>query len=269
MVNLIDITEKQISSHNYSDLELIRYLYLESCKYLGYDIRYDCFDDDYENQMLFRFKNIDLRNIKDSNVICHSWSKTMEKLLKYYNIPCEVKGFDRGHANVVVEYNDLALELDSTVTSDLARVKIGNSTYGFKSLYDRIDLASIDKNIGYIDDLYFKDKLTDIEKSLQLGDYNINVINFIRSFISDNKYLTTFYDIKFTIDYLLIHLLKSNYETCSYFNPCFNDVRDLKFKLLISLKDDTYYLLDEEDNYSFGQITKNKVLDISENYMQI
>lgn len=274
--------------------EKIRYLYIRSCELFSYDPRYKfmgLFDDWKNLESNIRYREIDLENVQDNLVICSSharevYSKLLREILNIKPVP-------RGNGHSWVEFRDGKRDMvaDATESSDLARVKMKLSTYGYKpekrefGYSDR--LKEIDIKIGYINSEYEND-LLQRQKSEIEQEFNIeqNYINKLDEYIIYNLYtikeifekynsFSSFSDAEFCISYLIRIFL----EKCIRLNrdilnliPLFqiNDNGKWTFKNIyaIKLENDTIYFILEQNNneFNFYEITEIEAINYTKKF---
>lgn len=159
----------EITNKRWTTEEKARYLYLRSCELFTYDPRYricSALEDKKDLSQHILTRPIDIQNIKKNWVVCTTHQKYIfTKLLKeLLNIESTIKKLNNTSIHVWSEFNDSknVIKADTTVCSDLFRVKLGLKTLGYRPIitdknFDK-KLLEIDKNIGYINE-FFKEKI--------------------------------------------------------------------------------------------------------------
>lgn len=279
-MDLIEEVHNVVDKQNWDKLNTARYLYLKSCECCCYDYRYYIHNEDFNK--IIRSRKIDLHNFDDPRIVCESWSNEVYiPLLKEFNIDCSLVGSSRAHQFVSINIDKLHIIADACIYSDTARVKTNNNTKGFYSdnipIFDEI--RNIDINIGYIKDLYFKEKILQngVSSSSLLmffDNYFIDTFYNIKDYIDNLENVKTFTDTEFTINYLMI----------KYLSDIFSD--KIKQKTLYDPSDDSwnlkvlytldginkYYFLLEDNNYydkekcNFYEITESQAQDVVKQY---
>ena len=158
-MNVIQLLDKELINKKWSTEQKARYLYLRSCQIFSYDPRYkfcDLLTNGNELKREIQNYQFDLENVTNFEITCRSYIKSVyPRLLKELLNIKEVK--ERGTGHKWCEFNDGKRELkaDATSNSDLTRVKMGLSTYGYCTLTKDYNfstqLREIDKSIGYPD----------------------------------------------------------------------------------------------------------------------
>ena len=160
---------KGINSND-SKFTIARKLYLNSCKFLNYDLDYLFYDssdiskegvDVNEKINALRYKNIREITFDDNEVICSTWSKIYASLLNKVGIKNRVRG--DYHKFVIFDCDGTLMSADATQSvkdmytgiyiNDFTRVQLGIKTQGYKCLEKNKDVSvnikNIDKEYGY------------------------------------------------------------------------------------------------------------------------
>ena len=154
-MNLLNLLEDEIKDKHLNNFEKVRYIYLRTCELFYFDARYyyvEQFNKNLYKQIIN--KKIDITNVDDFLVICHSYSKYV--LLKLINELTTANVSLQSGLHSFVEYKDdsgSVWNLDATL-GDLSRIKVGIKPNGFTcreswnfNYQDVID--EIDEIIGY------------------------------------------------------------------------------------------------------------------------
>lgn len=253
-MNVLELLTQELKNKNWSIDEKAYYIYIRSCQLFSYDPRYQFCELTLEGRMLeekIRNRKIDLENVHNSQVICSSYSKEVfSKLVKeLLNIDVE----DLGSSHVKCTFYDGKRDMlaDATITSDLARVKMGLSTNGYRPVTkDYIfpsELKNIAKTIHYIEEEYTDSYLEKQQKSLfddflkdsypeilpkESDDFLIYRLHRVKE-IFEKFQFPNFSDANFCIFYL-IHK--------------FSDVKEKKIKTV------SLYQNFDEDNWEFMNV---------------
>lgn len=159
--------ESQIANifenNNFNDFFKVRWLYLFICELFSYDIRFIYAQDNLKEEIYD--KKIDIKNIKDFEIVCYTIARVLINILSSYGYNCEiVREYDKrfSHVYVIVKCKDYTLKLDPTKRHDLTRVKINSNTLDFKLLND---------NPNFVDELKEADEIItnnykDIDKTV-------------------------------------------------------------------------------------------------------
>ena len=201
-MNLLDKLDNELKNKHYNDFEKIRYIYLRTCELFYFDARYyyvERFNKKLYNKIIN--KKINITNVDDFSVICHSYSKYV--LLKLINELTTANVLLHTGAHSFVKYKDDSgsiWNLDATL-GDLSRVKVGIKPNGFTCLESwnfnyQDDLDEVDESLGY----KYKEK-KDFIQSLDLSSFD-TLINGINNLIKENK-LNNFTDVLFFVKWLL------------------------------------------------------------------
>lgn len=157
---------------NTSDSKFLmaRKLYLNSCKFLNYNIDYLFYDssdiskeDITVNEKInaIKYKNIKEITNEDNEIICSTWSKVYASLLNKVGIKNRVIG--NNHKFVIFDCDGTLMKADATQSTkdtstgfyinDLTRVQLGIKTQGYECVEKNKDISKIlleeDKKIGY------------------------------------------------------------------------------------------------------------------------
>ena len=251
-MNVIELLDNELKNKNWPIEQKARYLYLQSCKLFSYDPRYvfcDLLCHGEELKKEIKNYEFDLEKVKNFEVICTSYIKNIyPRLLK------ELLGIEdikkRGVSHRWCEFNDEKRELkaDATYNSDLTRVKMGLSTYGYKPLtrdYNFLEeLKEIDKNIGYIREEYFNDYLKRKKENIE--------IEFKQDpYILDTEDSTEFILFKWNTLQEIYHQIEPQLKNVTDHNFC---ISYLAKKLEIDLEKISLYFIDEQKKWYFYNI---------------
>lgn len=149
-MNVLDTLDKELKDRELTRLQKLRYLYIRCCQLFYYDTRYafrNCFDDEVEKEILN--KKIDLCDVEDFNVICHSFANQV-----LFNVIKELTDLNpvyvgEGRTHSLILIDGLLGEqwrLDGTI-SDLSRTKMnlyptgmtGNISNSVSKSFKKID----------------------------------------------------------------------------------------------------------------------------------
>lgn len=274
-MNILELLDQEIKNKNWSLEEKQRHLYLRCCQLFSYDERYYFYGQlSDKNKRIYdtRNRDIDLENVEDNRVICTSHS---EKVLKpvfkeLLNTECEIEG--DFHQYITFYDNFKRMKADSTNRSDLTRVKMNLSTYGYHpttpySDFD-LELKERDKNIHYIEreysDYLFETRakilyprfIQDSSKEVfkDSDDFLLYQLKAVKD-LFENYNFSNFSDNEFCISYLIKKILDDNQEKVEEPIKLFQ-IDDLeKWNLVtlypINLQDDRIYFVLEQNQSSF------------------
>ena len=161
-MNLALEIKKKLENRNFDEFTTIRYIYLYICKIFSYDSRfYNTMRPKLREEIYY--KEIDINNVNDFEVVCLTLSKVLIDVLSLFGIKGELVEEKTDslykHTYVVVNSKGYRLKLDPTKFYDTARVKLHLSTYGFidldgnNEIYD--DILEADRKIHYCDKKFF------------------------------------------------------------------------------------------------------------------
>lgn len=277
-MNVLAVLDKELKNKNLTLEEKVRYIYLRSCQLFTYDDRYDlCEREVYKIEKLEEIKDkfIDLENMIDNRIICTTYARqVLPTLIKeLLNIECISNG--TAHIYNYINIDNRTILADPTISSDLSRVKMGLSTYGYKPIdrdhnFDN-KLEQIDKKIGYIENEYENNclekrisclyeefiKETDSKK---IDDFIIYKIYAIKE-LFEKYQLNSFSDSEYCISYLINKFFSKDGKL--NFTELFEEIDEDTIKRIniypINLKFETlYFILQEIDSeMSFYEISKN------------
>ena len=256
-MDVLNLIDSELRNMHLSDFERVRYIYLRTCELFYFDMRYH-FNKYISKRVLSKItrKEIDLTNVDDFRVICHTYSEyVLKKLInEFTNI--DVIIHSGGHSFLTInDKNGCSWDLDATL-GDLSRVKIGIKPNGFTCIeswsYNYYDyLAEIDETLGY----KYKEK-KDYLQSLDLGSFN-DLINGINNLIKESE-LNNFADVLFFFKWLL------NGCFCIY-SDCTGMDNDYNFYnfILDEANKDLFCLSKDVDKYGISKISFDEGLQLS------
>ena len=225
-ISIISIIENM--PKNLTDIEKVRYLYLEIGKVISYNIEYIYSIDTRYAKDIYNEKitisSIERKNYQNKIILlCKQASEILNEALNKTNIKSKCVGFEEGsqyHVDVLVNVHNKKYCLN--LIKDIANIQKGLKTTGFaasKKLYDgtncdtikQDNLKIIDKKLGYcrnnmyMDDviLMLKEEMKDtenikkyiIQENSNLKNKKISKdtilkykIQFIYKFIKNNSY---------------------------------------------------------------------------------
>ena len=265
-MNVLDYLDKNLKKHDWSLEEKERYLYLQSCILFSYDPRRQWLmyqkNEKLEKEIWER--KIDLTNVTDFNVICTSWSKEV-----YYSLLSELLGIKADvvgnvHKYVLIQNQNGTIKANASFCNDLARVKMNLSTKQYQKLDEskednRIWLRKQDKQIGYIQDLYFDEIIKKIKIELQEETIGLSLEEKKKVYFEKITKLyqsfnfTNYSDASYCVYYLLDHLLEesSNLQEIRLF--CNHQNKPWEFvsiyPIMFENKIIYYRLAQEQDKY--------------------
>ena len=261
-----EIKEK-INDKQYTTEELIRFIYLYTCKKYSFDPRFEIALKGHKKELLESLFDYHPNIKKDENnkdIICLSYCNNIlgpliEKITKakvsYYG-----SGF--GHRYITVPFFNEEIILDAT-ENDLARVKMNMSTKGFgpepfnynKEFEEK--LRNVDYKISYIEDHYYDETLVNKYTPSNLSEL-VDVINMtlrnnnIRHYSDAMGAIAEIFDLYF-----------DNFRNIYLSHATFTDFSNY---LGIYYLDGNYYKLYKDGTYKFKQISISEFLYISENF---
>ena len=248
-MNVLDTLDKELKDRELTRLQKLRYLYIRCCQLFYYDTRYafrNCFDDEVEKEILN--KKIDLCDVEDFNVICHSFANQV-----LFNVIKELTDLNpvyvgKGRTHSLILIDGLLGEqwrLDGTI-SDLSRTKMNLFPTGMSGNISNSATTSfkkIDSKLGFsfIDDQDYV--------NMSNGNSDEETFENIRELLDSNPLVNIGYS-------------ESNYfvNKCTshrYSKNTFSD-KDYNFHKLISIGQLYYDLCKKGDSYLISQIDKKK-----------
>ena len=242
-MNLIKQLSDELSQLHLNDFEKARYIYLRCCEIFSFDSRYWFTDllDDFKLRNEIISKKLYLGDIEDRLIVCYSFSKYILKPLidNLTNLNCNI--INRGnHTLVLLDYKYREWELDATF-QDLARVKLGIQTEGFKVIGDNnsnISLIEIDSGLGF--------KTMTLEQfrqnnSISFDNYT-EYLQHVGKILKESKVKNYYSDAVFLVDDVMGAYLYSE-DKCTYVD------KDYKFHRLFDLTGEySYFDLCKDDN---------------------
>lgn len=281
-MNVINMITQELADKDWDLLTQARYIYLRTCELFTYDPRYNYLEDFEKLDILNR--KIDLENVTDNKVVCHSWSREVYiPLLKLIGIKGELIAENNFHEKVIFSIDNKIYNADACLSSDLARVKMNNTTKRFYPIDAEKNFESklleIDKNIAYIKDTYSNEKILtishDIElkfkKELEKEKYNLELADEIliyklykiKELVNNSPYLKDYYDYSFCLTYLYNKLFTKIERRKILFIELYNyKIIDWDFKQVFPIRlngERRYFALDKiNSQYDFHEITKNE-----------
>lgn len=259
-MNLLDKLYSELNNKHLNDFEKVRYLYLRTCELFSFDSRYS-FTNLFSDQKLYLEivnRKIDLTNVEDFLVVCHSYSReVLFKLIRELTSASVQLNGDKQHSFVVYEEKPgVVWDLDATF-GDFPRAKIGVQTNGFycsmSSYKERID--ETDHLLGYV----YKTK-SDYLKLIDLSS-NENMFKSISLLLANSKCKKEFSDAIYFIRWLLLGV-NYQFSDSTYMNE------DYDFHHILDSSDNEYFccLSKINDNYEFEQISKNECLRLTRSF---
>ena len=203
-MNVLSLIDSELKDKHLSEFEKVRYIYLRTCELFYFDTRYR-FKEYLSKRKVSKIINkiIDLEDVDDFGVICHTYSEFVLKRLinEFTNMDVELKS--GGHSYLILKDNEgNSWNLDATL-GDLSRVKIGTKTTGFNCVSDGFCLDDIDRYLGY----------EFMNKSFFISNINMssfdNMIKDINNLINSNDKLNNFSDISFFVKWLILDVIHS------------------------------------------------------------
>lgn len=283
-MNVLELLSKEIVRDDWTLEDKTFYLYLRSCQLFSYDPRYKFYEEVLNNKyMLNQIENnvIDLENVNNNYVICYSHSEVISEIL---NKLLGVIALKKGMGHSWVEFNDGVrnIEADSTIGSDIARIKMGLISHGYNPVFKEYGfnnkLKSIATKVNYIDKDYsnhfIEEKISNIYEEFlnyvepnepSTFEYNMYKLYTVKELFESFDKLVSFSDKEFCISYLLRKVFNNNLDmhTISLFDN--SDIDNWKFINIYVFdlnEDKIYFILD--DNY-FYQICEYDALSYVKN----
>ena len=239
-MDVLAYLDRRLKKKSYSLDDKCRYLYFQSCLLFSYDPRKKWLDSVKNDKLIQEIwnRNIDLRNVTDFNVICTSWTNEVyiPLLKELLGINADINGKMHQYVSFKNQKNQTILA-DATLGSDLARMKMGLSTKGYKkvgikSTESRSWLRPQDQRIEYIKEFYWEETFEKIKQELNAERLSSSFLNY-----SDAKYCFYYLCEKFLEEPLCAfsetELFQDNsnspWEFVSIYSICLpNDVIDIK-----------------------------------------
>lgn len=140
---LIEIIERM--PDNLTDLQKVRYIYIEVCRFFSYNPEYITGDKEKKEELFDQ--DVDIHAMMENKAICSSLSRAIIHLLRELGIECNgvfFNGNRDGHLEVIVGVDGEIYELNPA--SDLMNVKMGFHTIGFAR---RMVQSSMESFLGY------------------------------------------------------------------------------------------------------------------------
>lgn len=198
-VSIISIIENM--PKNLTDIEKVRYLYIEIGKIISYNVEYrHCIDtrfakDIYDEKITIG--SIERKNYQNKIIlVCKQASEILNEALNEINIKSKCSGLEEGdqyHVDVLVSVNNKKYSLD--LIRDAANIQKGLKTMGFatsKKTYNGINcdtitqdnLKIIDKKLGYCkNDMYMDEAILMLKEEMK------NVENIKKYILQENPSL--------------------------------------------------------------------------------
>ena len=154
-MNVIETISNELKGKHLTDLEKTRYIYIRCCELFSFDYRWFYADINGDRSLKLKIANrdIDLENVNDFSVICHTATKRVLKPLINMFTSLEAKSITteiEDHSYLIVkDNNDTVWKLD-TAYGDLAKVKLNVVPTGmFANSKGSEYLKEIDAGLGY------------------------------------------------------------------------------------------------------------------------
>lgn len=288
-MDIVTMLQNELKDKNWDLYTKARYLYLRSCELFNYDHRYYYADKSLISDI--RNRQIDLTDVSDFRVVCESWSKQVYlPLLEMIGIKGRIEGEGRGHQFVTFMMGDKKITADACMDSDLSRVKMKFSTYGFHpdfKHYDHSVIKNIDCNVSYIDDDYSnvfllkqvssleEDFQNDVHSSILAydDDFLIYKLYKIKEMLESWSSLKEFSDCLFCISYLQNKFFDDRdltmLSTFDLYNPETFDFDFIRLYQVRLINQFIYFsLMNTDDGYMFYEIPEQEAEYYKRNYMQ-
>lgn len=217
-MDLLKLLDEELSKKHLTEFEKVRYIYLRTCELFSFDAKYNSaslFDENLYNAILNR--KIDIRNVNNFLVVCHSYSDALIKLIRELTT-AQVELHQGAHSYVYYYEKDYTIwHLDATY-GDMSRVKLNLGTYGFSSggLYSREKLIEIDETMGY----QTKSKLEYL-KEIDVSSKEA-IFKSINILLKNSKCKKEFSDALFFVEWLLLGINCCEYNNSTYVGEDFN-----------------------------------------------
>ena len=243
-MNNINLIEEIIDKipEGLTDLEKLYYIYIETCKIFDYDTRYN--DSPYIIGEVIKHNYQNIKNIKETTIVCSVWSRMFMNLIKKVGI--KAKYVSRGGHTWVESY---------------ARVKHNDSIHHFYPVTDQetdrlpimdtnaiFDIDKLNKKVGYVvsEDEFF-DFLEKKIVNLPTLKEKIDVILENAQILGDN----VFDDWQYIKNLLRVLLHEEHSQIIFGSLAKINDDYTFSEKELLIVEDNNnqyYYLFDKEIN---------------------
>ena len=254
-MNLLETLNNELYFKHLTDDEKIRYIYLRLCCIFSFDTRYyyASFFKDYDLLRKILNKKINVKNISDNLVICHTIVNPLKLLIEEFTSR-EVELYRSvSHSYAYVNFMNNRYKLDLTGMNDLASVKMGLETKGFRiDGFVNPDFSDLDNSLGFelLDDYEYISKL-DINLNVPLFLQSMKISNLLDNSrckyeFSDAKAMTVKLEQLFRVD-----MTQRNSDTFMDYDYSFHRLTKLGDKYLDLSKIDDEYKLHEisEDKY--------------------
>jgi len=267
-MNVLELLNKEINNTDWTLEDKAFYLFLRSCQLFTYDPRYNFYLNVFRDKsMLNKIENhiVDLENVDNNFVVCYSHSKVFSGLL--YNL-LELDTKEKGKGHSWVEFNDgiRDIEADSTIYSDLSRVKMGLNTYGYLPIHKEYGFEDKLKNIAikvnYIDKEYNNGLIMNKVNNLydeflnyivpnesSTFEYNMYKLYSIKEMFDSFDKLSGFSDKEFCIRYLLNKLSLNESKISLFDNSDINNWKFINIYLFDFIDEKIYFILDDKYFY--------------------
>ena len=281
-MNVIHLLSEELKDKDWDLLTKARYLYIRSCCLFTYDPRYTFLEKEEGTEILNR--KINLENVTDNRVTCRSWaSEVFIPLLELIGIKGEIQSLGTFHEYVIFPISSKIYKADATLSSDLSRVKMNNTTREFSPIDKNEDfssqLFSIDKKIGYISSEYssekinrfhqefakkYENKLEITEPNPELNDEILLYKLFkIKELLESWPALKDYYDYNFCNTYLRTKILTREERRKTPCIELYNPKKinwDFKQIILIRLNEKRRFLCLENNgnSYQYHEISKDE-----------
>ncbi len=148
-MNLVERMNDELRGRRLSEFEKMRYIYLRCCEIFSYDARWNYFTF-FPINIIRQIENkiLDLHNVNDTLVICHSFSKSVLKPLLDIFTTVDSKVVGEEHSYVEAKSEGKTWNLDATY-GDFARVKMGIGTEDFNVEDEHEDFSLLDESLGF------------------------------------------------------------------------------------------------------------------------
>lgn len=289
-MDLVEYFKNEIEKLKLTDeLTIARFIYIKTGELLDYNPTYNTLKKQKQKQQELFYEKMNIFNIKNSYIVCASWARLYEKLLKFFGIAAYYKE-DENYYHAYVEFYIGKKKYIADITDDyldITKIKLGFRTSRFyrDTIINRLiknkdiklgePFLEIDKNIQYYKGIYANEVIDMIKEEIDEKEFDSleekisYVFDAIMLIINIKRPYIKFFSGFSLIIFMLLDFLECDYEFIKY--TYFYDKARKKF---IGVFVNTYskyykyyiYNINENGYYQLKKVSINKMKKLSRKY---
>ena len=291
-MDILEKIEMFFEQNKLDDLAKVRYIYLYICNLFSYDTRYMFGTTTLKEEIYY--KEIDVRRVEEYEIVCYTYSRVLQDVLKYFGYDSEIKKEESyngmGHAYLVVNCNGRMIKLDATKRHDSTRVKLDLETYDFRpdtddaTFMDDVRLSDDElrslnvQGLDYSGDRSISDFIRTLNSAPSdtpgAGITFYSKLMTVFSLMNIKKNIKRYDDADYYLGYLLTKIMgkdKQYIMPMVFFNENDKEMKDIINIILVKYPGiPSLYIMEKQgDRYGIREISKQEVLDKMEIYHNV